>query len=114
MARVTLEVDEASLVEGAARQLVATAKDSLGNAITGRVVGWMSTDRFDPQRLLRIMTRSEIRRAKRATANVLREAVLIAIALMAVMAFAGCATTGATFRSGVGESFPSGLPVTAR
>jgi hypothetical protein len=37
----------------------------------------------------RIMTRSQIRRAWRATANVLREAVLVVIALMAVMAFAG-------------------------
>jgi hypothetical protein len=36
-----------------------------------------------------IMTRQQIRRAKRATAHVLREAVLVVIALMAVMAFAG-------------------------
>ena len=35
-----------------------------------------------------IMTRQQIRRAKRATAHVLREAVLVVIALMAVMAFA--------------------------
>ena len=52
------------------------------------------------------MTRQQIRRAKRATANILREAVLVVIALLAVMAFAGCATTGATFRSGVGDSLP--------
>jgi hypothetical protein len=35
------------------------------------------------------MTRQQIRRAKRATAHALREAVLVVIALMAVMAFAG-------------------------
>jgi hypothetical protein len=37
-----------------------------------------------------------MRRARRATTNVLREAVLFVIAVMAVMAFAGCATAGAT------------------
>jgi hypothetical protein len=35
------------------------------------------------------MTRQQLRRAKRATAHVLREAVLVVIALLAVMAFAG-------------------------
>ena len=35
------------------------------------------------------MTRQQIRRAKRATAHVIREAVLVVIAVMAVMAFAG-------------------------
>jgi hypothetical protein len=56
------------------------------------------------------MTRQQIRRAKRATADALRQAVLLVIALMAVMAFAGCATTGATFRSGVRNSFPDRPP----
>jgi hypothetical protein len=38
---------------------------------------------------------------------------LLAVALIAVLAFAGCATTGATFRSGVGDSFPERPPYRA-
>jgi Tol biopolymer transport system component len=44
VASVTLDADEVTMTEGATRQLVATAKDSLGNVISGLVVQWTSTD----------------------------------------------------------------------
>jgi hypothetical protein len=52
-------------------------------------------------------------RAGRATLHFLRHATLFVVALIGVLAFAGCATTGATFRSGVGDSFPDRPPYRA-
>ena len=59
------------------------------------------------------MSRLQIRRAARATAHVLRQTALFVIATIAVLAFTGCATTGATFRSGVGDSFHDRPPYRA-
>jgi hypothetical protein len=59
------------------------------------------------------MSRQQIRRVGRAAIRVLREATLFVIALIAVLAFTGCATTGATFRSGVGDSFHDKPPYRA-
>ncbi len=61
----------------------------------------------------RLMSRHQVRRATRATLHLLRQAALLVIALFAMLGFAGCATTGATFRSGVGDSFPERPPYRA-
>jgi len=44
VASVELDVANVSLKEGATRQLVATAKGAAGQVLTGRFVGWTSTD----------------------------------------------------------------------
>jgi hypothetical protein len=60
-----------------------------------------------------IMSQPQIRRASSATAHLLRQAVLLVAALIAALAVSGCATTGATFRSGVGDSFHDRPPYRA-
>ena len=54
-----------------------------------------------------------ITRAGRAVLRRSRPLGLFVITSVAVLAFAGCATTGATFRSGVGDSFPERPPYRA-
>jgi Tol biopolymer transport system component len=44
VARVELDVVEATVTEGERRQLVATAKDTLGNTVPGHGARWVSTD----------------------------------------------------------------------
>ncbi|HET7187583.1 MAG TPA: Ig-like domain-containing protein [Gemmatimonadaceae bacterium] len=44
VARVQLDVREATLTEGVTRQLAATATDAMGNVITDRFTRWTSTD----------------------------------------------------------------------
>jgi hypothetical protein len=51
--------------------------------------------------------------AGRAALHLLRQATLFVVSLIGVLAFAGCATTGTTFRSGVGDSFPDKPPYRA-
>jgi hypothetical protein len=52
-------------------------------------------------------------RAGRAVVRRVRPLGLLVIAPIAGLAFTGCATTGATFRSGVGDSFPERPPYRA-
>jgi hypothetical protein len=59
------------------------------------------------------MSRPQLRRAGRAAAHFFPQVILFVVAPFAVLAFAGCATTGATYRSGVGDSFPDRPPYRA-
>src|SRR3954468_8627408 len=59
------------------------------------------------------MSLHQLRRAGRAMPSVLRRIALVRLALIAVAVFTGCATTGTTFRSGVGDSYPERPPYRA-
>jgi hypothetical protein len=59
------------------------------------------------------MSRHQLRRADRVIPSLVRQIALVGLALIAVPTFTGCATTGATFRSGVGDSYPERPPYRA-
>jgi hypothetical protein len=59
------------------------------------------------------MSPSRLWHAIRATIVLLRQPALALAAALGVLAIAGCASTGATFRSGVADSFPDRPPYRA-